>query len=156
MNKDEIKEVKKHKPKWVPFFACAIMMGSGVNIIHSIGLLIVIRNTHYIGSYTSGPINSFGVKVFLSTLLIVVSLAVFISRMPVAVRLWEYKEWGRRITMWLSALAITMVPLSVVITRSVIGFRPKIEAFLLLEGIVLNALVIWYFSRSKIKSVFVK
>ena len=156
MEPEGVNQVKKHKIRWIPFFACAIIFASAVNILNTFAMLINLSTPEGRGKFTSEAIGAFGLNLAGSSTLIALSLVVFILRMPMAVRLWERKEWGRKLTLWLTGLSVLMVPGSLVLMNTLGDFGPSRKALVLAEGIVFNVLVIWYFSRSKIKSVFVK
>lgn len=155
MDKSDIKQIKKHKAHWIPFFCYAIVMAACSNIYNSVRLLAALKQPDSQGILASQTLHALGVNVLQSVLLVVSGLIIFVLKMPVAVRLWEYKEWGRRVTVYLAALSI-IVAILFLVTPVANIFPKEGKIFLLLEGVVLNTMIILYFSRSKIKSIFVK
>ena len=155
MDQDPVKDVKKHKMRWVGFFAVAILAACMGNIINCIYLLVVLK-TLYLDSMTLDAVRGLELKAVAATGVVLVSLAMYLFRLPRAVRTWEYKEWGKKFAIWLAVLFSVSILFTLVFMNSAHSRYADIQAFLLLVNISLNFLVAWYFSRSKIKSIFVK
>gem|GEM_PF-3049921 len=155
MNPDDIKEVKKRKPRWVGFFAVAILVASMGNILNCVYLLVVLRIL-YLDPITADAVKKMECNILAATGIVIAILIVYIWRLPASVKEWENKEWGKRFVFWFMLLSIVAIPATVLIIPLTKETHIHIQAYLLLEGIVLNFLVTWYFSRSKIKSTFIK
>lgn len=155
MDQDPVKDVKKHKMRWVGFFAVAILVACMGNMINCIYLLIVLK-TLYLDSMTSEAVRGLELNAFAATGVVLVSLGMYLFRLPRAVRTWEYKEWGKKFAIGLAVLFAASLAFTLFFMSSARGQYADIQAFLLLVNISLNLLVAWYFSRSKIKSIFVK
>ncbi|MBI4430840.1 MAG: hypothetical protein HY587_03910 [Candidatus Omnitrophica bacterium] len=155
MDDNAIKEIKKRKARWVGFFAVAILAASMGNIINCFYLLTVLR-TLYLDPMTSEALKQMALNVAAATGIATVCLLVYFLRLPKAVQQWEYKEWGGKFIKWFIILSVIALPLPLLITQPSRGFPVYLSAYLLLEGVALNFLVAWYFSRSKIKSIFIR
>ncbi len=155
MDQDAIKEIKKRKPRWVGFFAIAILVASMNNIVNCVYLLLLLR-TLFLDSMTSDALVNMEYNVVAATGIVIVCLSFYLKRLPPAVKRWEYKEWGKKFVISLGILSILAFPMIFLILPAGHGERVRLRGFLLTEQMLLNFLVAWYFSRSKIKSTFIK
>lgn len=155
MDPNDIKEIKKRKPRWVGFFAVAILVAAMNNILNGVYLLVVLRSL-FLDPITTETVVKIERNVLVATGFVIACLSFYVWRLPLAVKQWEDKEWGKKFVTGLVLLSILALPMTFLILPPGHGERVRLRGFLLAEEMVLNFLVIWYFSRSKIKSTFIK
>lgn len=148
-------EVRSHKPRGVRFFGLTIKMIAGTNIISVAVMLFMVNASHHESIVEEG-IYSLWISLGGSTSLVILAAIFSVLRMPYAVRIWEYKHWAKRITLWFFGLSIAVLPVTYLIMHSISTPAPEAKTFLLVEVLILNALIFWYFMAAKIKSAFVK